>query len=256
LSDLTSSNDPQLGDLLEEGATLEAVKREDSLKSAKTLMMAKDYSQLPVMSGPRSLKGYIDWKSIADAYTYGRSKEPVGSSMETDPPLMRANKPLVKAIKLIGRRGFVLVQGHDDTVQGIVTSYDLAVWLRSIVEPILLIGGIETKIRQLIISGLGAEPIVSNLDIEVEPGTDLNDVLILGACVRVLQSESTWSQISKGDLDRRVFVRHMESVNLIRNRLLHFRDDKLSGEELGILRNMGTMMAKVEASSKNATTRE
>src|SRR5207247_1173508 len=41
-----------------------SVKPQDRLKLAVTLMLAHDFSQLPVMTGPRDLKGVVSWKSI------------------------------------------------------------------------------------------------------------------------------------------------------------------------------------------------
>ena len=41
-----------------------SVKPDDELNKAKTLMAGYDYSQIPVMTSPREVKGIITWKSI------------------------------------------------------------------------------------------------------------------------------------------------------------------------------------------------
>lgn len=62
-----SSPDPtyRIGKLEAAHRPLTTVNPEDSVTKAITLMMANDFSQLPVMSGERNLKGLVSWESIA-----------------------------------------------------------------------------------------------------------------------------------------------------------------------------------------------
>ena len=49
------------------------VSREDSLRYAEAQMLLNDYSQLPVMSGERTVDGLISWKSIGQAHVVGKA---------------------------------------------------------------------------------------------------------------------------------------------------------------------------------------
>jgi len=48
-----------------------SIKPDSSLQQAVTIMLANDFSQLPVMQSPRELKGLISWKAIGKRLALG-----------------------------------------------------------------------------------------------------------------------------------------------------------------------------------------
>ncbi len=59
-----------------------SVKPDDKVITASTLMITNDYSQLPVMTSDREVKGIIIWKSIASNLALGTESEYVRDCME------------------------------------------------------------------------------------------------------------------------------------------------------------------------------
>src|SRR5262249_54477375 len=60
------------------------VSREDSLRHAETQMLLNDYSQLPVMTGNRTVHGLISWKSIGRAHVVRTAGPRVADCMDAD----------------------------------------------------------------------------------------------------------------------------------------------------------------------------
>lgn len=62
----TAITDPtyRIGRLESANKTPTSVKPDATLRQAITLMLANDFSQLPVMTGPRDVKGIVSWKTI------------------------------------------------------------------------------------------------------------------------------------------------------------------------------------------------
>ena len=125
-----------------------SVKPDDDLSKAKTLMAGYDFSQVPVMTNPRQVKGMITWKSI------GSSTRPSGDKvrhfMDDSPQIIDGRRPLFEAVEVISNYGYVLVRGHDNSVSGIVTTSDINNQLLQLTEAFLLIGEIESHVRSII----------------------------------------------------------------------------------------------------------
>src|SRR5262245_5754130 len=71
--DCSGTSAPQLQLLPSAKRAPLTVSREDSLRHAETQMLLNDYSQLPVMTGERTVHGLISWKSIGKAHVIGNA---------------------------------------------------------------------------------------------------------------------------------------------------------------------------------------
>ncbi|HVV84666.1 MAG TPA: CBS domain-containing protein [Kofleriaceae bacterium] len=120
-----------------------------SLQEATTLMMLKDYSQLPIMQNERSVRGAVTWQTIAAAAALGKQPKTVDDCID-EVEIVTVDTGLFDAIPLIIQNGFVLVKAKDNKIQGIVTVADLSMQFRSLSEPFLLLGQIENALRALI----------------------------------------------------------------------------------------------------------
>jgi CBS domain-containing protein len=127
-----------------------SVKPNDSLATAITIMMANNFSQLPVMTNERDVKGVISWESIGTRLAMGRACTEVRGCMD-EPIVIPENTSLFDAIEPIVKHQYVLVRDSVQKISGIVTSADLSMTFREKVEPFLLIDEIENHIRTLII---------------------------------------------------------------------------------------------------------
>ncbi len=98
------------------------VKPDSALNEATTVMLANDFSQLPVMTTDREVKGTISWKSIGIRLSLGKKCLAVRECM--DPAnIISAEASLFKAIAIIAEHDYVLVKAQDQTICGIVTAY-------------------------------------------------------------------------------------------------------------------------------------
>ncbi len=73
-----------------------SVKPNDSLATAITIMMANNFSQLPVMINERNVKGVISWESIGTRVALGRTCNEVRECMD-EPVILSENTSLFDA---------------------------------------------------------------------------------------------------------------------------------------------------------------
>ncbi len=202
-------------------ANLEAAEREplwitpdETLQRAITLMEMKNYSQLPVLAGSRSIKGLISYRSITRARLVG-NPEFVRECVE--PALtVELETPLLEVIAQFGTHDAVLVLGSDRTLSGIVTPSDIANEYGTMTGPFLLIGEIENLLRWLIREITIGEA----LGLDTEPD---KDELTLGQVQRVLEHANCWSQLDLS-YDQKAFCDGLNRVRETRNALMHFRE--------------------------------
>src|SRR6266540_1717414 len=102
---------------------LVAVSPQDTVQTAQSLMMRYVYSQLPVLSSERDLRGAVSWESIAQARI--RNSECSLADATGTAELVRDDDDLLAQIPRIVSSGFVFVQARDKRVVGVVTTADL-----------------------------------------------------------------------------------------------------------------------------------
>ena len=81
---------------------------DDRLKVATTKMQLHDFSQLPVMTGERTVKGIISWKSIGTSFSLEGPCEWVRDCMEESVEEISIDAPLYEAIGSIAKHGYLL----------------------------------------------------------------------------------------------------------------------------------------------------
>jgi predicted transcriptional regulator len=115
------------------------IPRDAKLSDSITLMMMNNYSQLPVMSNPRSIAGFITWESIGYGITNGNESHEVKDFLDNNVTILDLDTPLLEAIKTVIDKEFVLVQKKDKTLSGIVTIADISTQFLVLTEPFLLL---------------------------------------------------------------------------------------------------------------------
>lgn len=208
---------------------------DDSLTKAQSLLMRHDYSQLAVMSGPRSLRGAISWESIAQA----RLRDPGAGLRDCvfDAPVVRADDELLRHVDAIVTAGFVFVEGPDGTIGGIVTTADLSDQFAQLANPFLLLGEIERCLRAVINRRFTPEELLEYQDPEdVEREIIAAENLTLGEHMRVFSHPEAWDRLG-WEVDRKVFIEHLDTVRRIRNEVMHFSPDPLDESDLIELEN-------------------
>ena len=207
---------------------LTSVQPNNPLAKATTLMLIKDFSQLPVMANRRDVKGVVSWRSIGTAFTLGRQSDEVRHWMEPHREI-GINAPLFDAIKDIWEHGYVLVRDVDRTISGIVTASDFARQFAQLAQPFLVIGEIELHLRNLVSKFTLEEMRKASADpkMPIEGSWDLN----FGAYCRLLENPARWDRLGLR-VDRATFMRNLDQVRELRNEVMHFAPDGLDPEEV------------------------
>ena len=221
---------------LDDGSqTLASVKPDEDIRRATTLMMAQDYSQLPVFAGGRTLKGVVSWKSMGIRFALGGRPDLVREAMEQDVTVINSDTSLFAAIPRIIENDYALVRRNDGTYW-IVTTADLSGKFRDLAEPFLLLAEIENHLRDLLDEHLTKATIQAAKDPSdderrVEAAADLT----LGEVLRLLERQDVWDKLAPR-LDRTEVVRQLDAIRTIRNDVMHFDPEGVASSDLQALR--------------------
>lgn len=222
-----------------------SVRPDSTLTEAATLMLANDFSQLPVMTNERDVKGAVSWKSIGTRLSFGQYPVAVREAMEPHAEIS-ADASLFTAIPLIVQHEYVLVRGSNQRIVGIVTTSDLSLQFQQMTEPFLLLGEIENHIRRLISSHFNQGELSAAKDLvngprEVETAADLT----FGEYKRLLEEPGRWERLSLR-VDRVVFIRLLDKVRDIRNDVMHFDPDGIPDNDLDVLRDFARFLRTLQ----------
>jgi CBS domain-containing protein len=240
----TASFDPtyRLGRLRAANNPPVSVSPQQTVKVALTIMMSKDFSQLPVMSGERSLRGVVSLSSIAKRLALGAKCDAVQDCLELA-HVVRGDTFLFDAINDIISHQYVLVQGVDARITGIVTTSDLSLEFRQLAEPFLLLGEIEQHIRALIKRGQFSADELNECRDEKDAARVVSKAsdLTFGEYVRLLENPTKWQRL-KLQLDRAEFLKPLQRIRDIRNDVMHFDPDPLAETDLRLLRDFAAFL--------------
>lgn len=224
--------------------TVVSVGPDTSLREVVTTMMLNDFSQLPVMTGERDVKGVVTWSEIATRNVLGKTGERASDFM-VEATILDETASIFEAIQVVVLRDFVLVRDRQRRVSGIVTAADLSLQFRALSEPFLLLSEIETHVRNMI----GQTFSTQELAAARAPGSthDVQTVadLTFGEYVFLLQNQDNWKRLGV-KIDRRAFCLQLERVRTIRNQVMHFDPDGLDGEDIKVLQEFSSFLKRVE----------
>jgi CBS domain-containing protein len=221
-----------------------SVKPDASLQQAVTIMLTNDFSQLPVMTGPRDLKGIISWKTIGSRLALKRPCPHVRDAMEPA-QVVSMNESLFDAIARIASHDYVLVQAEDKTYPGIVTASDYNAQFQSLAEPFLLVGEIENGLRRI----LHQKFTLKELEEATAPGEDGRVIespsdLTFGEYIRLIEPEKRWKKL-RIEIDRVEFLERLNRVREVRNDVMHFDPDGLDPVDLVFLREFAQFLKRL-----------
>lgn len=204
-------------------------------------MMLNNFSQLPVMTGPRDIKGVVSWKTIGHRLALKRTCHHVRDCLG-QAVVISIEESLFPAISMIASHDYVLVQAKNKTICGIVTASDLNEQFRILAEPFLLVGEIESGVRRV----LHGKFTVKELEEAKPPGDDARTIespsdLAFGEYIRLIENDKRWKKL-RLELDRNEFVARLIRVKDIRNDVMHFDPDGLDSEDLTFLREFAQFL--------------
>ena len=208
-------------------------------------MMLHNYSQLPVMNGPKSVVGYISWETIGYGLSNGCKSEDVRDFMLTDFVILDYETPLLEAISIIIKKEFIIVQKQDRSVCGIITIADISAQFLTVSEPFILLEQIENHIRQILDGKFLIQELkdfcrVLEIDREIENIDNLN----FGDYIRILEKPDHWERF-KLTIDRVHFIKQLDKVREIRNDIMHFDPEGITDVQRDDLYKMAKFLKEI-----------
>jgi predicted transcriptional regulator len=220
------------------------VKPDTTLQQAVTLMMTHNYSQLPVMTSTREVKGIISWKSIGSRLALKRLCATARDCME-EAREVSVNDSLFSAISFVADCDYVLVRAQDEQICGIITASDLTEQFQNLAEPFLLVGEIENGVRRLLHGKFTKDELAAVKDQgDSERVVAAISDLTFGEYVRLLESEANWKKV-RLEIDRVEFTKRLHEIREIRNDVMHFDPDGLGEDDLKTLRGFSAFLRRL-----------
>lgn len=209
---------------------------EATIAEAVTIMLQHDFSQLPVMSSEREIKGVISWASIGSRMALSETKEKAKDYLQKHHEV-RNTDSIFDAIDLIVKHDYVIVRGDSNIITGIITASDLSLQFRTISEPFLLLSEIENLVRIIIDSRFDINDIKGCTD-PSDPSREIAGVadLNFGEYIRLLENPDRWKKLGVG-IDRKTFCKGLDRIRQIRNDVMHFDPDGIPDKDLDNLRD-------------------
>lgn len=207
------------------------VRLDDPLAKAFTLMVAHEYSQLPVVDAAGRLHGVITWESIARAQAV-RVPRTVADATQTTVTTARETDELFHRIEEIKKHGFLVIVGPDNSVRGMVTASDLAGELRDRIEPFTVLEEIERRLRR-VVSVLPVDElrqVWANSPNKAARITSARD-LTLGNYHHLLDDDGRWDKLA-WPFERADFIARLDAATRFRNSVAHWSIDA-PGQESG-----------------------
>ena len=225
-----------------------SVNPQDPIERAVTLMLAYDFSQLAVMTGPRDLKGAVSWKTIGSRLSQGNELKEVRDAMEQAAEVFDSD-PLLGLTKTIIQCDYVFVRSSSDrTITGIVTATDVSEQFQGLSEPFLLLGRIENQLRRLIQDEFDVEILRAACDAsdpKRKAAVTKASQLTFGEYQRIFEQEENWAQFGFVAC-RKTFCQELHEVRKLRNEIMHFHPDVIEDGDFEQLHRFSRLLDQLE----------
>jgi CBS domain containing-hemolysin-like protein len=200
-------------------------------------MLRHDFSQLPVMTNEREVRGIVSWESIGPAAIFSNPWPRFVRECTKPHVEVKTTDSLFRVINRIIESSYVLVRDEHRVIKGILTTTDLSEQFQLLAEPFLLLGEIENHIRALI-DGRFTEAELSAVKDQGDEARTIETVadLTLGEHQRLLERPENWNRLGL-NADRVVFVKELDKIRQLRNDVMHFDSDSITEIERTSLRN-------------------
>ncbi|WP_291849114.1 CBS domain-containing protein [Bradyrhizobium sp.] len=218
-----------------------------TLEEVVGILLLKNFSQLPVMTNEREVKGVITWASIGSRLALSRPPGSWARDFMEPHHEIRSTFSIFDAIPVVVHHQYVLVRGDDNRITGIITASDLSGQFRLLAEPFLLLGEIENLLRGLIADRFSASDLTDVRD-PSDSARQIHgpDDLAFGEYQRLLEKPDRWKQFGLA-IDRVSFCRDLDNIRRIRNDVMHFDPEGVLQVELDSLRDFKTFLGQVQS---------
>ncbi|WP_244211052.1 hypothetical protein [Amycolatopsis kentuckyensis] len=206
-----------------------------SLEEAITTMLLNDFSQLAVLSGPRTPRGAVTWRSIAQAMH--RKPDAAVADAIVRAEVVAYDRDLFEVLPTLQQREFVLVTDESKVVNGIVTTADVARRYGEMATPFFQLGELDQTLRWILRCALDLPTVRPLCGRPIEKFDELG----FGDYQRILANKNVWDRLG-WPLDRQKFGDRLDEIRQIRNGVMHFHPDPVSEDAVEKLRNFTMLL--------------
>ncbi|KQY88073.1 MULTISPECIES: HPP family protein [unclassified Brevundimonas] len=222
-----------------------SVKPDSTIEQVVTVMLERDFSQIPVMTSEREVKGIISWGSIGAKIALS-TKAPFARDYMEKAYEVRHSDSMFDVIQTIVARDCVLVRSEENRISGIITASDLSVQFRQLSEPFLLLSEIENLLRIMIDRRFDVEELRGCVDEEDAERQVIGVAdLTFGEYIRLLENPERWAKFGIA-IDRTIFCKGLDDVRRIRNDVMHFDPDGVPPSDLERLRDYTRFLSRLQ----------
>ncbi|RII89245.1 CBS domain-containing protein [Clavibacter californiensis] len=185
------------------------VVRGSSVDDAVTIMLRRDFSQLPVVqsSDDQTLVGVFSWDTYAQSCLRGAAPGTVEKAMRSTAPV-DLHSDLFASVQPISRDGFVVVT-YKGKLAGIVTASDLTKEFEKLTVPFLAVGRCEQELKR-----------VARVLLPEDPRKKVDDMMF-GQLQKHYMTH--WSVLGWA-LSKELFDHWLDATRALRNSIAHFDD--------------------------------
>lgn len=201
----------------------------DPLQLARDKLRGEGCHHVAVLAAPNDLRGVVTWESIIRASV--GSGEPTLSDAAEDPEMVKLDGNLLNELPRIDRKGFAVACDDQNRVRSLVTTGDVSRYLEHLVRPYFLVGEIERRLRRQIALQFTQE----DLKVVFRNVRSVHD-FVFKQYEQLLTDADRWRQMS-WSCDYGYFLGKLHEVRLIRNKIMHFKPQPLTQDELATLEN-------------------
>jgi CBS domain-containing protein len=220
------------------------------IEYAVHLMLKHNFSQLPVMTSDREIKGLVSWKSLASRWSQGLQCAFVREALEKHESIS-VNDSIFHAIRVLQEHECVLIRDATRKVCGILTPYDISHTFGQLAEPFLILGEIENHIR-ILMEGKFSQPELADArdSVDLERRVETVADLTLGECMRLIEKPEPWDRLGLR-VDRALFIRDLDKVRRIRNDVMHFDPEGIDEADIKELRDFVAFLQRLRELKTN-----
>jgi CBS domain-containing protein len=220
---------------------------QQTLTEAITLMLANDFSQLPVVIGERDVKGIISWRTIGARLVLNRNGNGLMVKDFMEPvKIVTIDSSIFSVIQDIVQSDCVLVKDNKDIITGIITTSDLSEQFGILSRPFLILGEIENYIRKMLDNRFTKEQLLESID-PSDSGREIESIsdLTFGEYLRLIENPGRWEIINL-NVDRKLFTSDLDAIRKIRNSVMHFDPDGVDSDDMSKLNQFCEFLRSLE----------
>lgn len=205
-----------------------------TVREAVRLMYANDFSQLPVLDNRGHVVGLFTDAALTQILSSNDPKIYLNDSVSKwktrDAEVVGMKREIFDVAKHLAHARAVVVAQDDHKVVGIVTDYDIAVFMAEWSYGFTLVEDIEKKLRGYIVRVFPPAKLTAALfkafgtdkQDSTKPGRQYDD-MSLHDHVQFITYKDNWPEFAPYFGEKQAFTDLMQEVIPIRNQIMHFR---------------------------------